>query len=203
MTEIVIGTSQWYSSGLSAPGLNRPNEMHNKQKIFLPKNYQMFMNAINRMDNDDIFNLNENREFANLLDSFTTRYDLVEVDSMESLMVKLISGDISDNISSAWSVVKNGKKRGIADKGAKNIFDEYLSHFGDPYLNDPDFVENIADLICEKKKLSRSSIPGIKSNIESNMKLILLNTNYLPIEVVERMKQYYEKSRLSFKHPNF
>jgi 5'-3' exonuclease len=169
------------------------NEMHNKQKLFLPKNYQIFLNAINKIDNNDIFNLNDNQEFINLLDTFINKYDVHEVDSMEALVIKLISGDTSDNISSVWSVIKNGKKRGIADKGAKSIFDEYLVHFGEPKLEDPDFTENIADLICEKKKLSKTSMDDIKTNIESNMRLILLDTEYLPTEVVNRMKSYYEK----------
>jgi hypothetical protein len=169
------------------------NEMHNKQKLFLPKNYQLFMNSINKLDNNDIFNLNDNQEFINLLNTFMDKYEIHEVDPMEVLIIKLISGDTSDNISSAWSVVKNGRKRGIADKGAKSIFDEYLVHFGEPNLNDPDLTENIADLICEKKKLSKSSMDGIKTNIESNMKLILLNTEYMPEEIVQKMTEVYER----------
>lgn len=168
------------------------NEMHNKQKLFLPRNYQLFMNAINKLDNNDIFNLNDNQDFINLLTNFLDKYDIQEVNSMEALIIKLISGDTSDNISSAWSIIKNGKKRGIADKGAKTIFDEYLIHFGEPNLSDPDLTENIADLICEKKKLSKSSIDGIKTNIESNMKLILLNTDYMPKEIVKKMSDVYE-----------
>ena len=167
------------------------NEMHNKQKLFLPKNYQLFFNAINKIDNNDIFNLNDNAEFIHLLNTFMSKYDVHSVDSMEALIIKLISGDTSDNISSAWSITKNGKKRGIADKGAKNIFDEYLVHFGDPKLSDPDLTENIADLICEKKKLAKSSMMDIKTNIENNMKLILLNTNYLPKEIVKKMEDIY------------
>ena len=169
------------------------NEMHNKQKLFLPKNYQLFMNSINKLDNNDIFNLNDNQEFINLLNTFMDKYEIHEVDPMEVLIIKLISGDTSDNISSAWSVIKNGKKRGIADKGAKSIFDEYLVHFGEPNLNDPDLTENIADLICEKKKLSKTSMDGIKTNIESNMKLILLNTEYMPEEIVQKMTEVYER----------
>jgi len=169
------------------------NEMHNKQKLFLPKNYQLFMNSINKLDNNDIFNLNDNQDFTNLLNTFMDKYEINEVDPMEVLIIKLISGDTSDNISSAWSIVKNGRKRGIADKGAKSIFDEYLVHFGEPNLNDPDLTENIADLICEKKKLSKSSMDGIKTNIESNMKLILLNTEYMPEEIVQKMTEVYER----------
>jgi 5'-3' exonuclease len=151
------------------------------------------MNSINKLDNNDIFNLNDNQDFINLLNTFMDKYEINEVDPMEVLIIKLISGDTSDNISSAWSIVKNGKKRGIADKGAKSIFDEYLVNFGEPNLNDPDLTENIADLICEKKKLSKSSMNGIKTNIESNMKLILLNTEYMPEEIVQKMTEVYER----------
>jgi 5'-3' exonuclease len=169
------------------------NEMFNKQKLFLPKNYQIFLNQLKNLNNsDDIFNLNDNQLFINLLDNFVDKYEVIEVDPIESLIIKLISGDVSDNISSAWSIIKNGKKRGIADKGAKNIFDEYILNFGEPKLDDPDLTENIADLICEKKKLSRSSISDIKENIESNMKLILLKTEFFPKEVINRMKEYYD-----------
>jgi 5'-3' exonuclease len=170
------------------------NEMYNKQKLFLPKNYQIFMNHINQIDDNDIFSLNDNKEFMDMVIQFINKYEVIEVDSTESLIVKIISGDISDNISSVWQIVKNGKKRGIADRGAKTIFDEYVIHFGEPKLEDPDMSENIADLICEKKKLSRTSIPEIKSKIENNIRLVTLKTTHLPDEVIDRMNEYYDKS---------
>ena len=95
------------------------NEMYNKEKLFLPKNYQVFLNKLSRLPNDDIFNLNDNVEFIGLLDNFINKYEVHEIDPMESLIIKIISGDSSDNISSVWSVTKNGKKRGIADKGSE------------------------------------------------------------------------------------
>jgi len=178
---------------LDPPFINiMSNEMYSKQKLFLPKNYKMFISNLKREIDDDIFNLNDNQEFIKLLSTFTDRCETSEVDPMESLIIKLISGDTSDNISSAWSQVKNGKKRGIAERGAKSIFDEYLVAFGEPSLKDPDLTENIADLICEKKKLSKSCISNIKSNIEDNMRLILLNTEYMPNEIVLKMSNVYK-----------
>jgi 5'-3' exonuclease len=169
------------------------NEMYSKQKLFLPKNYQMFLSKMKRNDlQDDIFNLNDNEDFIKLIISFIDRCETYEVDPMESLMIKLISGDSSDNISAAWSQVKNGRKRGIAEKGAKTIFDQYLTTFGEPSLNDPDLTENIADLICERKKLSKTSIFDIKLNIEQNMKLILLSTDQMPEEIVTKMNNVFQ-----------
>jgi 5'-3' exonuclease len=179
---------------LTPPTINiMSNEMHSRQKLFLPRNYQIFISSLKNNNEEDIFNLNDNNDFLKLITFFIERCETFEVDPMETLIIKLISGDISDNISSAWSVTKNGKKRGIAERGAKSIFDDYLVNFGEPNLEDPDLTENIADLICEKKKLSKTSIHDIKTNIESNMKLILLNTQYMPSEVVSKMNDIYQE----------
>ena len=167
------------------------NEMYNKEKLFLPKNYQIFVDKVSTLPNDDIFNLNDNSEFLLLLNRFLTKYDVNEIDSMESLVIKIISGDQSDNISSVWSQVKNGKKRGIGAKGAKSIYDNYLSEFGEVNLLDPDLYENIADLICEKKNLSKTQIESIVENIQDNVKLIDLRIDNLPEDIVSKMKTVY------------
>jgi 5'-3' exonuclease len=169
------------------------NEMYNKEKLFLPKNYQVFLNKLSRLPNDDIFNLNDNVEFIGLLENFINKYEVHEIDPMESLIIKIISGDSSDNISSVWSVTKNGKKRGIGAAGAKTIYDEYLLEFGEVNLLDVDLHENIADLICEKKKLSKSQISPIVGNIEQNVRLIDLRICNLPEEVVSRMTKVFEE----------
>ena len=106
---------------------------------------------------------------------------------------KIISGDKSDNIGSVWSVTKNGRKRGIGSKGAQTIYNEYLTEFGEMSFNDPDMNENIADLICEKKKLSKTKIDEIVENIESNFRLIDLRLSSLPLEVVNKMKITYNE----------
>ena len=171
------------------------NEMYNKEKLFIPQNYQIFLNKLAKLRNDDIFNLNDNTEFMGLLDRFINKYEIHEIDPMESLIIKIISGDASDNISSVWSVTKNGKKRGIGAKGAKGIYDDYIKEFGEPNLVDPDLHENIADLICEKKKLGKSQIQPIIGNIEKNVRLIDLRLCNLPDEVIKRMTDVYELNK--------
>ena len=166
--------------------------MYNKEKLFMPKNYQIFISEVKSLPNDDIFNLNDNVDFLGLLDRFLTKYEIVEIDPMESLVVKIISGDQSDNIGSVWSQVKNGKKRGIGAKGAKGIYDNYLVEFGEVNLDDPDLYENIADLICEKKKLSKTQIETIVENIVSNVKLIDLRLENLPEEILDKMETKYQ-----------
>jgi len=167
------------------------NEMYNKEKLFLPKNYQIFLNKVSKLPSDDIFSLNDNTDFLLLLDKFINKYEINEINPIESLMVKIISGDTSDNIGSVWSIIKNGKKRGIGSKGAQSIYDEYILEFGELNLSDPDLYENIADLICEKKKLSKTQIEPIVENIKDNMKLIDLRMHNLPEEIVEKMETGY------------
>lgn len=169
------------------------NEMYNREKLFLPKNYQILLNKVSKLSNDDIFALNDNSDFLGLLDKFITKYEINEVDAVESLVIKMISGDQSDNIQSVWSITKGGKRRGIGSKGAKSIYDEYLMEFGEVKLTDPDLYENIADLICEKKKLSKTSIESIVDNIKDNVKLVDLRLDNFPQEIIDKMENVYNE----------
>jgi 5'-3' exonuclease len=165
------------------------NEMYNKEKLFLPKNYQLFLNKLSKLPNDDIFNLNDNNELLLLIQGFINKYEVHEIVSTEALVLKIISGDKSDNITSIWNVTKNGKTRGIGDVTAKKIYNRYLTEFGDVDINDVDLHDNIADLICEEKKLSKSNIPTIVENISFNRRLIELKTGNLPEEIVNLMNK--------------
>jgi hypothetical protein len=64
---------------------------------------------------------------------------------------------IKDNIGSVWSVVKTERKEELEQQAHKQFY-EYITEFGEIDLRDPDLYENIADLICEKKKLSKTQI---------------------------------------------
>jgi 5'-3' exonuclease len=170
------------------------NEMYNQEKVFMPKNYQIFLNRISKLSNDDIFSLNDNSNFINLMEKFTTKYNLNVIDPVESIVLKMISGDKSDNIKSAWSIVKDGKKRGIGITGAKSIYEKYLIEFGETNLNDPELYENIADLICEKKKLSKTTIESIVDNIKVNVRMMDLRIENLPEYIVKKMKDVYDEN---------
>jgi 5'-3' exonuclease len=169
------------------------NEMYNKGKLFMPKNWRLFVDGIRKLPNDDIFNLNDNREFLNLMVLFTAKYDLEEVDCVKSLMLKVISGDTSDNIKSVYqNKDKTGRTRGIGIKGAESVIERYYQEFGEPKLSDPDLHENIADLIIEKKKLSRLKMDEIISRIKQNITMVDLRLSSLPDNIVEKMKIVYE-----------
>ena len=55
------------------------------------------------------------------------KYEIEEVNPTNSFMIKVISGDISDNIKSVFqSRDKSGNIRGIGIKGAQSIIIKYL-----------------------------------------------------------------------------
>lgn len=167
------------------------NEMFNQEKVFLPKNFKMFVDKVNKLPNDDIFNLNDNNDFIKMFDKFNTKYQIVEVNPIESLISKVISGDVSDNIKSVYQISKNGKTRGIGNKGSLTMIESYINEFGELSLNDPDLYENIADIICEKKKLPKNNISSIIERIDFNMKLIDLRINRLPTNISDKMKKIF------------
>lgn len=166
------------------------NEVFNKQKYFLPKNYRLFLDKISTNLNQSIFEINDDSEFIQFIKNIEEKYEIIEIDSLYSLLLKVISGDNSDNIHSVYiSSTTSGKRRGVGAKSAESILEKYLSEFGEPSLQDPDLFENIADLICEKKKLNRTSLDRIAENIKKNMQMISLDTTLMPVEVFERMKK--------------
>jgi len=166
------------------------NEVYTNQKIFLPENYQIFLDKVKSAAiNNDIFTLSNDGEFLGMVASFMERYEVNEVNATESLVIKLISGDAGDNILSVWALEKNGKRRGIGGAGAKSLYDTYELEFGDVDINADDFLDNIADLICEKKKLVRSNeFDKIKQNLELNYKIINLSLENIPQDIINKMK---------------
>jgi len=182
---------QLLSMDISEPYLNfMTNEMSGKEKIFMPMNYKLALNKIRNLPNDNIFELNDNGEFLNFIDNTMNKSEVLEVDPVECLFLKLVSGDSSDNIESAWvEYSKNGRKRGIGDKGAKKIYDSYISEFGEIKLDDPDFFENTADLICEARKLPKLKLSEVISNIKFNSKLMNLNVDNLPEDIINKMNE--------------
>ena len=165
------------------------NEMYKKGKIFLPQNWKLFLDKVKVQPSDDIFNLNDNKEFLVFMDVLINKYQVDEIDCIKSLIIKIISGDTSDNIRSVWSKKdKSGRWRGIGEKGAESIYQRYIQEFGEPDLKDPDLYENIADLIVEKKKLSRNNMESIIDRIKQNVTMVDLTVENLPNQVIERMK---------------
>jgi len=168
------------------------NETFNQTKIFFPENYQIFLNKLKSFNNDDIFSLNDNNDFINLLNNFSLKYTIESINPVHSLLLKIISGDKSDNIPSSYSVKKNGRNRGIGDKGAQSILESYVNEFGEISMDDPDLLINIADIICEKKKIGKSSIDGIVENLQLNLSIIDLRLHSFPENILSKINNKYK-----------
>ena len=168
------------------------NEIFNKTKLFMPKNFNIFINKLRKIDNNDIFNLNDNGDFISLLTSFIERYEVAEINPIQSLLIKIISGDTSDNIDSVWITYgANGRKRGIGEAGAESIVEKYVQEFGEPQLEDPDLITNIADLVLEKRKVNSIYTDDIIKNIKLNQQLVNLKLSNIPDEIVNLMKEKF------------
>lgn len=152
------------------------NEMFNGEKVFLPKNYEVFMQHLFEKSKDvDLFELSTDSETLAFFKRFIERREPHLVDDKEVLITKIISGDKSDNIKSVYEkATSTGKMRGIGDAGAKKIYNKYFEEFGDLDLDDNDLFENIADLVCESKKASFDEMDGIKNRLSDNLQLISL-----------------------------
>jgi 5'-3' exonuclease len=151
-----------------------------KEKVFLPHDYKLYLsdsfnntNNISDVDIIDIESFDNNPH--NFIDKYIRYKNIDEVYASESLFIKLISGDKSDNISSIYT--KN--KRGIGAKGAKKIYDFFVSEYGIPTFND-DIVNNnvlfddIVDIVMEAKKIKSTDFNIILDNLNFNFKLISL-----------------------------
>lgn len=169
------------------------NEMYNNGKLFLPSTYKVFFNNIRKSLNNDLFDIGveDDLDYINFIDDFINRRDIVEIDSTKEFVIKLIHGDIGDNISSVYiSKTKTGKDRGIGAKGALNIYNKYFEEFGQLDLDTDEYIENLADIICESKKISYTeNLEMIKSSIQLNKKVIDLHN--LPRFIIEKMEKIF------------
>ena len=77
------------------------------------------------------------------------------------------------------------------------IIESYNREFGEMSLNDVDLLENIADLICESKKVSKSNIPKIVKRLNENKKIVDLRLDNFPIEILDKMNGVFRKGSFS------
>ena len=165
------------------------NEMFNREKIFLPHNYEIFMQQLHESSKDvDLFELSTDNETLAFFKRFIERREIHLVDDKKELVTKIISGDKSDNIKSVYQkATSTGKMRGIGDSGAKKIYDMYFQEFGELDMQDVELFDNIADLVREVKKARFDEINGIKNKLSDNMQLISLFN--IPDHIKDQMNE--------------
>ena len=127
------------------------NHKFNDEKVFTPKNHNIFFNHIEEKSEENIFELNNDSEFVGYLEQLKIRCTTVEVNKEESLFKKIVTGDKGDNI---LSVVKFDKTmRGIGKAGGETVWKMFKERYPDVIDFDSDvFVENLLEILTIYKK---------------------------------------------------
>jgi 5'-3' exonuclease len=165
-------------------------------RIYLPENYKVYLDFVKTNTKEQtIFNMSDDEDAMDFLKSIFHRGQIVEKNKEESLFIKIVSGDKSDNISSVYeSITTTGKPRGIGAEGAKSLYSLYK----EIYPEDIDFmgdllIERLKEVICSYKKIESINVNDVKNNMEDklkrNLKLIVLNDFYTPTEVLTNMEE--------------
>ncbi len=69
------------------------NHRFNGEKMFVPKNYNVFLGHIEDNAEQDIFDLNNNSEFIDHIEKIKLRSSVVETNKDESYFKKIVTGD--------------------------------------------------------------------------------------------------------------
>lgn len=165
-------------------------ENYKDSKIFLPKGYQLFINELKKYKGD-IFDVNENTEFKDLIFNLIDQNTVEEVDTEMMLFTKIIQGDNGDNIP---SVLKTAMKtdplkfRGIGEAGAIKIWENYKAEYPEEinFLND-DWIQKTIPFVLEYKKVDESYKNEVNDNIIFNRKLIHLHETYMPNSIKDKI----------------
>lgn len=156
--------------------------------------------AVNDEKNIDIFNITRPSKTADkiLLHDIVRQKKLtvVEVNTLEFIFKKVLTGDAGDNVKPAFNYTKPNKSgkvinHGISDGKAEKIVEEYKSNeelkIEDLYGNE--YTEELAKITYKIMKAEGiMPVHKIAQNIKMNAILVALNNLSIPKQVVESIK---------------
>lgn len=165
------------------------NYRFNDERFYVPDNYNMFIQKLLMIENNDIFNLDNSSEFGIMLETIISRTKVREIINEKSLFCKLLEGDKGDNI---MTVIKI-KDRGIGESGARKCYEMYKNAFPEVIDFDSEtFKKRSVDIISYYKKINSDSIrQNIYNNLETNLRLIKLDYNIIPKRLVEKLNNTF------------
>jgi hypothetical protein len=156
------------------------NHKFQNEKLYVPKNYSIFLKHIEDTTEGDIFDLNDDIDFINYFDKITSKAKIVSIDNEESYFKKIVTGDIGDNI---LSVVKfSNTIKGIGDKGADTVYSMYKEKFPNEIdFDSDDFIKNLTDILFIYRKNKEDNFKeNVTEKIILSRKLTRLDGKYLP-----------------------
>jgi 5'-3' exonuclease len=156
------------------------NHKFQDERLYVPKNYSIFIKHIEDNTVDDIFDMSDDTEFRNYFDKVTSKAKVTSVNKEESYFKKLVAGDSGDNIMSVVKTLKDS--RGIAEAGANTVYAMYKEKYPEDIDFDTDeFVSNLCDILSiYKKNKDISYMQKITENIKFSRTLTRLDSRYLP-----------------------
>lgn len=169
--------------------LNYINIMYNykfsDERTYFPQNYNIFLEEMRNLSNNNLFDMNEDDEFLDFVERLTNKTKTKEVSPEETLFCKMVSGDRKDNVPSVY--IKNN--RGIGEAGGKSIYKLYKETYNEIIdFDSNDFIDKLTQIVLYNKKIKDENIKDdIKNNLIRNRKLLRLDEKYLPTMLKENM----------------
>lgn len=166
-----------------------------KERVFFPTGYQIYLNSIATVGNDDPFSLNMTYEWDELLHKFSSEWIAVEINPKQILLEKLVKGDKGDNIDSVYQkMTKTGKLMGIGEAGATKVWERYVDDFDENYdIKSQSFINRLAECVCNVNKLDFDSVGDqIVKRLNENRNLIELHHRHWPEDIKEKIVEQIE-----------
>lgn len=174
------------------------NYRFSDQRLYLPENYQLFLDKLNKAENNNIFALSNDNDFYQFIESLIHKTKIKTILPEQIIFEKIVQGDNSDFIKSVIRL-KNGvydeTGRGIGGAGAATLYKLYKEINPEQLdIHSEIFVDKLLSAILYYKKIkSASSIlkEKVKENILFNRMLITLDKQYMPEKIYNSMEIYY------------
>lgn len=141
---------------------------------------------------DEIFSISiENDPF----EKFVNGTNIEEIHAEEVRFLKIIGGDVSDNIYPVYFKQGDGvtKNKGLGPKTVKKIYDTFKGKLGCEfdyhiYSND-DVLKMLCNIIYEIAKIKDEEFTKrmLLENIRTNTKLVALTNESIPSDIIENM----------------
>jgi 5'-3' exonuclease len=172
------------------------NYKFNDQRLYLPQNYQLVIEKLSTVINENVFELDNSAEFIQYIEDLINKTKTITVSYDEILLKKIVWGDKGDNIPSCCKVFQgkiNVEGRGIGKSGAATICKLYKEMYPEIIdLNSDIFISNLVDIIIYYKKIKDITAKDkITEQLKFNRKLIFLMPKYMPKLVYTEMDNYF------------
>ena len=153
------------------------NDNSRNPHMFVPKNYKVILSAMATKtvnifdDNDSTHSIY--RFLKNLHNTYTPKL----TDNKKDLIIKILSGDASDNIKGVYPR--------IGEKTAEKIYNKFL--IAKEKIGKYNLYDLLSEMVIEQTKATQEDFNLIRENIIFNNSLI--NLKHIPENIVKKIKQ--------------